>query len=703
MYRSRFARHLAAIILFWLVFVNCTPLVCPPVPAAVPAEPEIDYDIDLAAGGDCITVSGTVRRRDGGDTRLYLDADADVVSLAATAADETPVEARIVFDPALPEKTGLFIKSPGGTCHFVYQLHLEREGGKFGFAYPGDILAVPGEPGAKLRLSVRWPAGQLGAGPADDIMPAADIPPLVWGELRWGEAKAEGDAGMYGFRLYGEMLAAARSGRTGPAEFLRGMQRATAAYRASGGKDEATAAILAACRLDWMLVRATDGGKNLVDLLDTFATDGALHLPDRSGMAVAARSIAGDRYEGDWQEWHDIALTGILADSDGDGRPDLISIVFGSEKDGDSTGEEEGGGSGDGSPLFGPDGGEETPGTIGVTVDGRPLHLDAPPLIAAGRVLVPFRALFETFGVKVGWDAEKELITGTKDGVTLELRPDCQAARVGGVLQRMDGPVRTAGGRSFVPLRFVAETLGCAVDWDEEAAAVTVRTGGRGAKIIVPAAVPLNLPESQAAGSEKVAYLTFDDGPHPSVTPLILETLAQCGVKATFFVVGSNAEKYPALLQRIAAEGHLLGNHTYSHVYSELETSQEAFLAAVTKAEKIIEKITGMRTTVFRAPGGTGRYPALFNQGLYGALQSRGYTTFDWNVTTIDSEYPRLGANRLLENVKYYSRGKKAVIVLMHDAATHGPTAAALPRIIEYLFGEGYAFDVLRPGSPTGK
>jgi|GEM_PF-1348652 len=677
--RNRFSRHLALIICSLLVLINYSLPLCPPVLAAGTAGSEIDYAVDLTAG-DLITVTGTVCRPAGGDLRLYLPAAVAIVELAASG--DAPVEVGIVFDPALAGRTGLSFTAPGETFSFVYRLRREIPGGAFGFAYPGDILAVPAEPGSEVRFSLRLPAGQTALAPTGEIGLSVGEMPLLWGELRWGEAEPAADAEAYGVRLYGEVGAAARSGRVGPAEFTAILRRVIAAHRAADGQDAVAAGFLAACRLDRMLAEATDNAKSLVEVLDTFAAD-PLRLPALTEVAAAARLLAGELYTDEWQELTGGTLDELLADDDGDGRPDWAVDRFGPAWAGDG-------------------GGKDMTGAIRVTVDGRPLRFDVPPLLAAGRVLVPFRAMFEAFGIKVGWDAVQNLITATQDGVTLKLRPDYPVAWVGDVPQRLDAPVRTTDGRSFVPLRFVAETLGCRVDWDEGAGTVTVGTDGGKCRIIVPAAAPSDFPDAAATG-DKVAYLTFDDGPSPSVTPQILATLAQYDIKATFFVIGSNAEKYPALLQRIVTAGHAVGNHTYSHVYAELEASQEAFLASVSEAEEVIEAITGVRTVLFRAPGGTSRYPQLFRDGLGAALRFCGYTTFDWNVTCVDSAYPRLGAEQLLENVKYYSQGKKTAIILMHDAATHEETAKALPLIIEYLRGEGYTFDILRPDNPLGK
>ena len=133
---------------------------------------------------------------------------------------------------------------------------------------------------------------------------------------------------------------------------------------------------------------------------------------------------------------------------------------------------------------------------------------------------------------------------------------------------------------------------------------------------------------------DKVVYLTFDDGPDPENTPVILKTLSDQGVKATFFIVGAEAEKYPELVQQIFQAGHAIGNHTYSHVYRDVYQSPAAYTAQLNHADKIIKQIIGVRPRITRAPGGTA---GNFTKSYRDALKKQGYTTVDWNISSGDA------------------------------------------------------------------
>ena len=125
--------------------------------------------------------------------------------------------------------------------------------------------------------------------------------------------------------------------------------------------------------------------------------------------------------------------------------------------------------------------------------------------------------------------------------------------------------------------------------------AMTVGTVAQGGTVLASAA-------KENGGAKKIA-LTFDDGPSREYTAEILDILKEYGVKATFFVVGVNIEKSPDLLRRIVAEGHEIGNHTYSHPH--LQKMDTATLAKeLTRTDGLIQSITGLSPTLFRPPEG---------------------------------------------------------------------------------------------------
>lgn len=182
---------------------------------------------------------------------------------------------------------------------------------------------------------------------------------------------------------------------------------------------------------------------------------------------------------------------------------------------------------------------------------------------------------------------------------------------------------------------------------------------------------------------KKVAFLTFDDGPSKNITPQILSILKKYNVKATFFVVGSMAEKNSAILKDIADSGHAIGIHTYSHNYKTIYKSKGNFISEIKMTEAVLKKTLGedFHTRLFRFPGGSFEsYKKQYKE----ILASNGYVNVDWNVINGDGESSNLPPQKLLDRVKATSRGKRNIIILMHNSSSKQTTADALPSTIEY-------------------
>ena len=193
---------------------------------------------------------------------------------------------------------------------------------------------------------------------------------------------------------------------------------------------------------------------------------------------------------------------------------------------------------------------------------------------------------------------------------------------------------------------------------------------------------------------QKIAYLTFDDGPYPETTPHILKILQDEGVKATFFVVGRQVVRYPDLLKAEYEQGEGIGNHSYSHDYNLLYRSPEAFLAEIKQTEELIFKTIGIRPKIVRAPGGTQGH---FHVNYYNALDAANYLIYDWNVSSGDADASLVPADQLVRNIESQVPSKERIIILMHDAGSKITTVDALPRIIQYLKQQGYSFGVITP------
>lgn len=180
-------------------------------------------------------------------------------------------------------------------------------------------------------------------------------------------------------------------------------------------------------------------------------------------------------------------------------------------------------------------------------------------------------------------------------------------------------------------------------------------------------------------------YLTFDDGPSSS-TPEILDILQEYGVKATFFVVGQEDEESKELYRRIVEEGHTLAMHTYSHQYSIIYESVESFAEDTTKLQDYLYEVTGVKTNLFRFPGGSSNL--VSNIGMEGFIQylnEKEIIYFDWNVSSGDATNRIRSAGILVDNVMQDVVRHKNSIVLMHDANNKKNTVEALPIIIEKL------------------
>ncbi len=199
--------------------------------------------------------------------------------------------------------------------------------------------------------------------------------------------------------------------------------------------------------------------------------------------------------------------------------------------------------------------------------------------------------------------------------------------------------------------------------------------------------------EEETEGSPKAQpreiYLTFDDGPSTVVTGRILDILLKEGVPATFFITGERVFGREEVLRRIHDEGHAIGVHTYSHRYDAIYSSDRAFLEDVRKCAEIIEKVTGEKPKLYRFPGGGrhDRFEAL--------LREMGYETVLWNAVCGDEEIPHADAATLERRAIETAKGKKKVVLLLHDSAPHKATAEALPKIIEHFRDEGYVFKSL--------
>ncbi|MGN6367862.1 MAG: polysaccharide deacetylase family protein [Phycisphaerae bacterium] len=198
-------------------------------------------------------------------------------------------------------------------------------------------------------------------------------------------------------------------------------------------------------------------------------------------------------------------------------------------------------------------------------------------------------------------------------------------------------------------------------------------------------------PVIRSIPDRETVALTFDDGPHPDFTPRILDILAQHHAHATFFVIGRYAKQHPDLIQRIANEGHTLGNHTLDHDRFGVNQKRDYWRTQIHETQRIVADITGQPPVLFRSPMG-------FKTGHIARAAKEARLPFvGWSVRSLDTR--PLSAQKLVDRVLARTAGHD--IILLHDGiepnrtshtASQQNTVDALPVILE-----GLADKKLRP------
>ena len=222
----------------------------------------------------------------------------------------------------------------------------------------------------------------------------------------------------------------------------------------------------------------------------------------------------------------------------------------------------------------------------------------------------------------------------------------------------------------------------------------------------IEAPVPAPTPVPAPAAPRKPTYnscnvesstvaMTFDDGPHPKLTPKLLDLLKERGIKATFFVIGKNVAEFPDIAKRIVDEGHEIANHSWSHPQLT-KLSQAAFAAEIAQTNDAIEKATGVRPVVMRPPYGA------INSTLTKRLNEEyGLSVIIWSVDPLDWKIRKSDhvSSHIIKNAA------PGAIILAHDI--HASTIDAMPATFDALQSKGYKFATVseliamdRPAAP---
>jgi|HigsolmetaAR203D_1030402.scaffolds.fasta_scaffold03474_3 peptidoglycan/xylan/chitin deacetylase (PgdA/CDA1 family) len=189
----------------------------------------------------------------------------------------------------------------------------------------------------------------------------------------------------------------------------------------------------------------------------------------------------------------------------------------------------------------------------------------------------------------------------------------------------------------------------------------------------------------QGPGDKREVALTFDDAPDDVFTPRVLDVLKREGVKATFFVVGNRVEKHPDVMRRIVAEGHVVGNHSWSHANLP-KLSDEQFREEIRKTDRIIRQYTGYTPSFVRPPYGN------ITEEQIKWLASQKRKVVGWNVDSLD--WKSLSREEVATNI--LAHVKPGAIILQHSAGGIGEdltgTIEALPEVIGKLRADGVEF-----------
>ncbi len=243
-----------------------------------------------------------------------------------------------------------------------------------------------------------------------------------------------------------------------------------------------------------------------------------------------------------------------------------------------------------------------------------------------------------------------------------------------------------SAGCSSTPKQPSAEELAAALKAKPVQEDVVLQDNPLAKRLNTPSTMPTvppagaRLSYSSVSIKQPVVAMTFDDGPHPSLTPKLLDILKERNIKCTFFLIGQNVKAYPQIVRRILAEGHEIGAHTYTHC-SLTSRSDAQIRSELQRSEEVLMAAANYRPQLVRPP--------------YGAINTRikqlmftefGYSTIMWSVDPQDWRRPGVSVvtSRLVNGAH------PGAIMLAHDI--HPPTIQAMPGMFDQMLAKGYQF-----------
>lgn len=193
----------------------------------------------------------------------------------------------------------------------------------------------------------------------------------------------------------------------------------------------------------------------------------------------------------------------------------------------------------------------------------------------------------------------------------------------------------------------------------------------------------LTIAQPQIASDIKRVALTFDDGPHPIYTEPLLDGLKERGVKATFFVTGENAKLHPDIIKRMHEEGHLIGNHTYTHI--ELtKSNREKFKQELVKTNEVIQEITGEEVLYVRPPYGAWDKKLESELNMFPILWS--IDPLDWctsnSACITQAVLKKVGENDIILMHDYYKTSVEAALAIVDELQNQGYEFVTVDKIL---------------------
>lgn len=202
--------------------------------------------------------------------------------------------------------------------------------------------------------------------------------------------------------------------------------------------------------------------------------------------------------------------------------------------------------------------------------------------------------------------------------------------------------------------------------------------------------------------TQKEIFLTIDDGPSANTTKII-DILNENGVKATFFVIGKAAEKYPEMIKNLDENGMCVVSHTYTHDY-KIYNSISTYMADLNRCNEVLKNLLGKEPLPFiRFPGGSDNRVSNLQtmKSIRQALKELGIYYVDWNVSSADAAPGHVTPEQIENNMITQSKSRKLVVSLMHDTQGKETTIEALPVVIKSLKEQGFVFRTFQDITPT--